>query len=104
LRVTILALTFAVFTFKHYFLPENNEIFLTVSGALLLVISIALFRYLKEPINGFTRNQLIMDKLANLNAEAFIISQTMGGNEVTAEPKPHGGGGTFGGGGASGEF
>jgi hypothetical protein len=104
LRVTILALTFAVFTFKHYFLPENNEIFLTVSGALLLVISIALFRHLKEPKNGFTRNQLIMDKLANLNAEAFIISQTMGGNEVTAEPKPHGGGGTFGGGGASGEF
>jgi len=36
--------------------------------------------------------------------EAFIISQTMGGNQVTVKEQFKGGGGSFGGGGATGGY
>jgi hypothetical protein len=104
LRISLLVLAFSVFTFKFYYSTGHHEITFTLSGAVLLLIAMVLFRYLKTIRNGFTRENSISDKWANVNAEAFIISQTMGGNQVTAPPRQTGGGGTFGGGGASGEF
>jgi uncharacterized membrane protein YgcG len=40
----------------------------------------------------------------HINAEAFIISQTLGGNKIPESAANNGGGGSFGGGGTSGEF
>ncbi|MFZ2906614.1 MAG: hypothetical protein WAZ98_10470 [Cyclobacteriaceae bacterium] len=104
LRVSLIVLAFSVFTFKYYFSLGHPEITLTVAGLALLAISIALTNYLKIVRNGFTRENLLTEKWSNMNAEAFIISQTMGGNQVTAKEQFKGGGGGFGGGGASGDF
>jgi uncharacterized membrane protein YgcG len=104
LRVSLLALAFSVFTFKYYYSTGHHEITLTVSGIFLIGIALALFRYLRTPRNGYTHENLMKEKWADANPEAFVISQTMGGNTVTVETGYKGGGGTFGGGGGSGTF
>lgn len=104
LRVSLIVLAFSVFTFKYYFSLGHPAITLSVAGLALLAISIALTNYLKIVRNGFTRENFHTEKWANMHAEAFIISQTMGGNQVTVKEQFKGGGGGFGGGGASGDF
>jgi phosphoribulokinase len=52
-----------------------------LAGAILIGIAIALMHYLKSVRNGFTRENLLSEKWQSMNAEAFIISQTMGGNQ-----------------------
>jgi uncharacterized membrane protein YgcG len=105
LRLSLIALAFSVFTFKYYYSTGHHEVTFTVSGALLLIVSITLLRYLRTIRNGFTSENILSDKWTNSNAEAFIISQTLGGNKgVPTEAPAQGGGGSFGGGGASGEF
>jgi hypothetical protein len=104
LRVSLAALAFSVFTFKYYYSLGHHEITFTASGILLLAISFYLFRLLKTPKNGFTRENVLHEKWAASNPEAFIISQTLGGNKVTVDESFQGGGGTFGGGGSSGNY
>lgn len=104
LRVSLIVLAFSVFTFKYYFSLGHPEITFTVAGVILLVISIALLNYLKKQRNGFTHENILSEKWGNLNAEAFIISQTMGGNRVVVDDTMKGGGGEFGGGGATGGY
>lgn len=104
LRVSLLVLAFSVFTFKYYYGFGHPEITLTVAGIVLLVLTILLLNYLKTIRHGFTRENILSEKWANVNAEAFIISQTMGGNQVTTQESFKGGGGGFGGGGATGNF
>jgi uncharacterized membrane protein YgcG len=104
LRVSLIVLAFSVFTFKYYFSLGHPEITLTVAGLTLLAISIALLNYLKIARNGFTREKLLTEKWGSMNAEAFIISQTMGGNQVTVKEQFKGGDGSFGGGGATGSY
>jgi uncharacterized membrane protein YgcG len=103
LRVSLIVLAFSVFTFKFYFSLGHPEITFTLAGITLLITSIALLNYLKIMRGGFTRENILTEKWSNLNAEAFIISQTMGGNQVGAASTKSGGG-EFGGGGASGSF
>lgn len=105
LRIGLLVLVFSVYTFKYYFLPDHNELFLTLSGAVLLGITYFLFKYLKQPRSGVTRDQILTSALANTQAEAFIISQTMGGHQQVEQTQQfEGGGGSFGGGGSSGTY
>jgi uncharacterized membrane protein YgcG len=104
LRVSLVALAFSAFTFKYYFSTGHHEISFTVAGDLLLIISITLLRYLKTTRNGFTSENIIDDQWSNSNAEAFISSPTLGGNKGAPTDTPKEGGGSFGGGGASGEF
>lgn len=104
LRVSLVVLAFSVFTFKYYFSLGHPEITFTIAGVILLSITILLLNYLKTIRNGFTRENILAEKWANMNAEAFIISQTMGGNQATVKEQFKGGGGSFGGGGSSGGF
>jgi hypothetical protein len=105
LRVSLLALAFSVFTFKYYFSLGHPEITLTLAGAVLLTVALYFFRYLRVPHHGYTRENLLKEKWASANPEAFVISQTMGGNQVSAEAGPDmGGGGKMGGGGSSDSF
>jgi uncharacterized membrane protein YgcG len=94
---------FSVFTFKYYYGFNHPEITLTIAGIILLGISLALLNYLKTMKAGYTRENLLSEKWSSMNAEAFIISQTMGGNQIKSGSY-EGGGGSFGGGGASGNF
>jgi uncharacterized membrane protein YgcG len=105
LRTSLGVLAFSVFTFKYYFSLGHHEITFTLSGAFLMIVSISLLRFLKEPRNGYTRENIFSEKWGSANVEAFLISQTMGGNKAAVEdPAFRGGGGSFGGGGASGQF
>jgi uncharacterized membrane protein YgcG len=104
LRVSLIVIAFSVFTFKYYYSFGHPEITLTVAGIFLLGLTILLLNYLKTIRYGFTRENILGEKWANVNAEAFIISQTMGGNQVTTQEQFKGGGGGFGGGGATGSF
>lgn len=106
LRVSVVAIVFSAFTFKYYFSLGHPEVTLTLAGAILLTIAMSLFRYLRTPRNGFTRENIIKEKWADANPQAFIISQTMGGNklETTGEINEMGGGGISSGGGSSDRF
>ncbi len=104
LRISLIVLAGSVFTFKYYYSLAPLEITLTVWGLILLLISIVLLNYLREVRNGFTRENLLSEKWANSGLEAFVISQSMGGNQMKSDDSLRPGGGTFGGGGATGEF
>jgi uncharacterized membrane protein YgcG len=105
IRVSLIAIAFSVFTFKYYFSLGHPEITLTLAGAVLLATALYFFRYLKTPRYGYTRESLLKEKWADANPEAFIISQTMGGNTISGQNQADmGGGGKFGGGGSSDAF
>lgn len=104
LRVSLVLLAFAVFTFKYYFSLGHTEITLMVAGAILIAIAVWLMRFLSTLRNGFTGENILSSKWASLNAEAFIISQTMGGNQAPKDIRTEGGGGSFGGGGSTDSF
>jgi len=105
IRVALGVIAFSVFTVKYYFLPDNTEVFMMIVGGMLIMAGIILLRYLKQLRNGFTSENLLNSAWANLNVEAFIISQTMGGNQPEKiNITETGGGGDSGGGGASSSF
>lgn len=102
IRVSLAVLAFSVFTFKYYFSLGHHEITLTVSGLVLLGIAVSLLRWLKVPQYGYTRENILNEKWANSNAQAFIVSQTLG---AVKAPEVHQfGGGESGGGGAASKF
>ena len=105
IRMALLALAFAIFTFKHYFVPASYELFLTIIGALMILAAIAIMNYLKQPVNGFTHKSLFRRRQKSLDAEAFLIAESMGeapSDLPASEPKF--GGGQSGGAGAEGEY
>lgn len=105
LRVSLIVIAFSVFTFKYYYGFGHPEISLTVAGAFLLGITLYIFNYLKIIRNGFTRENHLAEKWGNLNLQAFIVSQTLGGNQaVASDSMETGGGGSFGGGGSTDSF
>jgi uncharacterized membrane protein YgcG len=102
LRVSLVAIAFSVFTFKYYFSLGHPEITLTLAGAVLLTVSLYLFKFLKTIRGGFTRENILKEKWADANPEAFVMSQTLGGNKMVEGPSADSGsGGSFGGGGSS---
>jgi hypothetical protein len=104
LRVSLVLIAFSVFTFKYYYGFGHPEFSLTLAGVVLIGASIVLLNYLKTMRSGYTRENLLTEKWGNMNLQAFIVSQTMGGNQVAVDKGFEGGGGEFGGGGASGKF
>lgn len=104
LRVSLVVLAFSVFTFKYYYSLGHPEVTITLAGMVLLVIAFGLQHYLRIVRAGYTREQLLTEKWGNVNAEAFLMAQTLGGNQVVEDKTSAGGGGEFGGGGASGKF
>jgi hypothetical protein len=103
IRVSLAVLAFSVFTFKYYFSLGHHEITLTAGGIVLLLVSILLLRWLKTPQYGYTRENILNEKWANSNAQAFLVSQTLGGSS-RPEQQSHYGGGESGGGGAASTF
>jgi hypothetical protein len=76
-----------------------------VAGGILIIGVIILMRQLKQTRGGFTSENILSSSWVNLNVEAFVISQTMGGNQQEkTEVNETGEGGNFSGGGASGSF
>lgn len=94
--VGLLAFAFAVYTYSNYFSPLTGSQELVVAGALMIIASIAVIRYLNVPKHGISDEQYRKRRFANL--EAVIVAHQLG-----ATPHEDGlqfGGGEFGGGGA----
>jgi hypothetical protein len=101
IRVSLIVIVFSVFTFKYYYSLGHPEISLTIAGAFLLITTLLLFRYLKTPQHGYSRENLLKEKWGNANLESFIVSQTLGGNQAVTPEHQGGDGGRFGGGGST---
>ncbi|MFT3908623.1 MAG: hypothetical protein QM737_04310 [Ferruginibacter sp.] len=104
LRVGLLLIAAIVFTVRYYYSIMAPEILMTISGTAMIIIAWALTRYLSVPKYGFTEQELstrhVLDKM---NIESLVIAQTFSQQtQQTGETKF--GGGSFGGGGASGDF
>jgi hypothetical protein len=104
LRVSLLVVAFSVFTFKYYYSFGHPEITLTLAGVVVLAVTIWLMNYLKTIRHGYTRENLLSEKWASTNAQAFIVSQTMGGNKVPTDLAEMPGGGSSAGGGSTDSF
>lgn len=103
IRVSLFVFAFSAFTFKYYFSLGSPEITLTLAGITVFAAALALMNYLKKMRNGFIRENLLSEKWGATNVQAFIISQTLGGNQhAPAQDVP--GGGEFGGGGSTESF
>jgi len=103
LRIGLLLVAGAVYTFRTYYHVLPIEVALSIGGAIMLLISYAVIKYLKTPKHGFTTAPLKRSSiLDHLNVESIIIGETFG-NTGTA-PTDAGsrfGGGSAGGGGSS---
>jgi hypothetical protein len=103
IRVGLLLITAIVFTVRNYYAVLPIETVMLMGGIILIVIAYALTKYLAQPKNGFTAaeisNTLLKDEM---NIEGLIIAETFAAKET--EARSLFGGGSFGGGGASGDF
>lgn len=104
LRVGLLLVAAIVFTVRYYHSILPAEIAMTVGGLILTGIAYALIKYLKQPKYGFTY-QAIYDKHLpdKINIEALVIAETFSAAQP-ADNSTGFGGGSFGGGGATGDF
>ena len=103
LRVGSIAVAAIVFTVRYYHSVLPLEIVMLLGGIILIAVSFALTKWLAQPKKGFTSAEIskryLMDKM---NIEALVIAETFGSQVQENDPKF--GGGSFGGGGASGEY
>jgi len=103
LRIGLLLVAGAVYTFRTYYHVMPIEAALSIGGAAMLLASYAVIKFLKTPKKGFTTAPLKRSSVLNhLNIESIIIGETFG-NTGTA-PTDAGsrfGGGSAGGGGSS---
>lgn len=102
LRAGFILIAATVFTIRYYHAILVAEGAMMLAGSILLIIAWGLTRYLKTPKHGFTSQEDLLANEAKLQVEALVIAQTL--SSQNAGDKTQFGGGSFGGGGASGEF
>ncbi len=104
LRVGLFLIAAMIFTIRNYYHIIPHEVFMTITGSVLLILSYGLISYLKQPKYGFTYAELNKEnKMGKLQIESLIIAETFGQQTKPTETTKFGGG-SFGGGGAGGEF
>ena len=106
IRVGLLTIALSALTFRYYFSLGHPVLIITVSGALLILIALVIFNYLKQIRNGYTRELLLHEKWSSQNLTAIIASQTLGGNKINdpTDDAAMFNGGSFGGAGAGGNW
>jgi len=103
LRVGLLLIAGAVYTFRTYYHVMPIEVALSVGGAVLLLVCYAVIKYLKTPQHGFTTAPLKRSSvLDHLNVESIIIGETFSNTGAApTNTSSRFGGGSAGGGGSS---
>ena len=105
IRIALLLIAAAAFTFRTYYHILPVDIMLTICGSVILILVYALTKYLKTPKHGFTLEETdganLMD---NLKIESLVVAQTFGHTQTPQNDGTKFGGGEFGGGGASDGF
>ena len=106
IRVGLLTIALSALTFRYYFSLGHPVLIITLSGALLILIALVIFNYLKQIRNGYTRELLLHEKWSSQNLTAIIASQTLGGNKINdpTDDATMFNGGSFGGAGAGGNW
>ena len=101
LIMSLLCIVFSIITYRHYHSIAPLEIALTISGALLIGLSIFLIQKLKTPQYGFSDEP---SAVKNSLLETLITSQILKSHDAPENLGVQFGGGDTGGGGASNEF
>lgn len=103
LRTGMVLVAIAGFTLKNYYHIMSGEALLTIIGAVLVFAAYMVIRYLKTPKHGLTSEEVsdgnVMDKI---QVESLIVAETL--SPVQGPDPGRFGGGSFGGGGSSGDF
>ena len=104
IRAGLALIAVIVFTLQSYHAVLNIEVLFTIAGVVMIIFAWALTRYLRFPKHGFTsRERNTEHSTDKLPAESLVVAETF-----SPQPSlPQGikfGGGSFGGGGASGDF
>ena len=101
IRLGLLVSTLSIITFKYYFIPGSTMLFITISGAFLIIIALILFNLHKKTRHGFTQKKLLQERWASQDFAAIIASQTLGQSRIDNTSTGNSfKGGNFGGGGA----
>lgn len=104
LRLGLLLVAAIIFTVRYYYFIASIEVSMTIGGILLVIISYGLTRYLKTPKYGFINLEInFTGEKERLHIESLILAETFATQPGTSESTNFGGG-SFGGGGASGEY
>jgi len=103
IRCGVLLLGVTVFTVRYYYHVMPAETAMIIAGLLLVAVSYALIKFLKEPRSGFTSLPSAIDNNNGLqNIEAILVAETFTGHQQ--QTGTNFGGGSFGGAGATSEF
>lgn len=100
LRVGLLLVAAMVFTIRYYHTIMPLEYIMLLSGIALMIAAYAITKCLEHPKKGFT-SAIIGNAKDSMNLEGLLVAETMGAAPVTDDRF---GGGSFGGGGASGDY
>ena len=105
LRVGLILIAAIVFTIRNYYTFLPIEMMLFIGGLIILIVSFGLIKYLEPPKFGFTSTAPTNpNTIGNINIEALIITETFSGTQQPKSNDTNFGGGSFGGGGATGDF
>jgi hypothetical protein len=104
IRVGLILLAASVLTVRYYYAVMPSEAAMIVFGALLVLVSYVLIKYLSTPKYGFSFTHIEEHNKTLLNAEAIIIAQAFGRKVNSGGDHIEFGGGSSGGGGASGSY
>lgn len=103
IRTGLLLIAITIFTVRYYYSILDAEVAMMIAGLILIAKSYFLIKFLKTPKQGFTFENTGFVSKELLNAEALIIAQTFG-EKKSPEHGFEFGGGSSGGGGATGDF
>jgi uncharacterized membrane protein YgcG len=105
LRVGFVVAIAAGYTFRNYYHLMPMEYVLVILGAVLILATWGLIKYLKAPKFGFTYKQRNSRHWAsNVNLESLVVAGAASSTPSIPADGSRFGGGSFGGGGSSSEF
>ena len=103
IRSSILTVLLSVITLKIYFTLGMPIVTITMAGAVMIILSVYVFKILKNKPNGFTSDKIFKEAWDSEDLMAIVTATSLD-QEVPGQNGPIGGGGHFGGGGANGGF
>ena len=105
LRVGVICLALAILTIRRYYHLMPIEILLVIGGAILVIISYSLLKWLRVPRRGFHLHEGFRQKSKpKRQMESILIGQLLGTQKSASSESKTFGGGTGGGSGAEGSY
>ncbi|GEO10947.1 hypothetical protein [Segetibacter aerophilus] len=103
LRIGLVLVGMSVFTFRYYYHVLSVEMAVLIGGFIMIAISYAIIKYLRIPRFGLSFNRNADLNETRINIESLVITQVTG-QKTSATTGVEFGGGSFGSGGAGGDY